>query len=159
MIRVITINAFCVLFCSVSIGFAQETNATSNSSQCLTPPYCSDAQRNDAGELINQDYFAAKQSRETIQLLQLVESYHTKNILPQISKGEYGGALNDIKYTLNRFPNHPLGLVLVGLYARLTKGYALAIPYYEKAIRLYPQNALTHAQYGAYMVTIGGIDG
>jgi len=125
---------------------------------CLTPPYCSDAKRNDAGELINQDYFVAKQSKETIQLLQLVDTYHTNNILPLIGKGEYGGALNDIKYTLNRFPNHPMGLILMALYARLTKGYALAPPYYDKAIRLYPQHALTHAQYGAYSVTTGSVD-
>jgi tetratricopeptide (TPR) repeat protein len=79
-------------------------------------------------------------------------------VLSQIGKNDYGGALSDIKYTLNRFPNHPVGLVLMGVYARLTKTYALAIPYFEKAIRLFPQHALTHAQYGAYMITLGSTD-
>jgi Tfp pilus assembly protein PilF len=88
----------------------------------------------------------------------LVEIAHTNRVLPQISSKNYGGALSDIKYTLNRFPNHPRGLVLIGLYARLTKTHALAMPYYEKAIRLYPQYALTRAQYGAYMVSLGDLD-
>jgi tetratricopeptide (TPR) repeat protein len=137
---------------------ASAQNLSPGGEQCLTPPYCSDAQRNAAGELINMDYFVAKQDSETTHLLNLVEVAHTNRVLPQISKNDYGGALSDIKYTLNRFPNHPLGLVLVGLYARLTKSYGLPVPYYEKAIRLFSQHALTHAQYGAYMVTLGTID-
>jgi Tfp pilus assembly protein PilF len=127
-------------------------------SQCFTPPYCSDAKRNDAGELINMDYFIANDDSETTHLLHLVEIAHTNRVLPQMSKNDYGGALSDIKYTLNRFPNHPRGLLLMGLYARLTKSYALVVPYYEKAIRLYPQHALTYAQYGAYMVTLGSVE-
>ena len=129
-----------------------------NLSQCLTPPYCSDSKRNDAGELINMDYFTAKDDTETTHLLHLVEIAHTNRVLPQISKNDYGGALSDIKYTLNRFPNHPRGLVLIGVYARLTKGYGLPVPYYEKAIRLFPQHALTHAQYGAYIIALGSIE-
>ena len=127
-------------------------------SQCSTPPYCSDAKRNDAGELINMDYFTAKDETETTHLLNLVEIAHTNKVLPQISKNDYGGALNDIKYTLNRFPNHPRGLVLIGVYARLTKGHGLPVPYYEKAIRLFPQHALTHAQYGAYIIALGSLE-
>lgn len=129
-----------------------------NLSQCLTPPYCSDSKRNDAGELINMDYFTAKDDSETTHLLHLVEIAHTNKVLPQIGKNDYGGALSDIKYTLNRFPNHPRGLVLMGLYARLTKSYSLVVPYYEKAIRLFPQYALTYAQYGAYMIMLGKVD-
>jgi tetratricopeptide (TPR) repeat protein len=129
-----------------------------NFTQCSTPPYCSDAKRNDAGELINMDYFTAQDETETTHLLNLVEIAHTNKVLPQISKNDYGGALSDIKYTLNRFPNHPRGLVLIGVYARLTKGYGLPVPYYEKAIRLFPQHALTHAQYGAYIIALGSIE-
>jgi Tfp pilus assembly protein PilF len=152
------LNAASALFILLGpvLGWTQEIFRSGE--QCLTPPYCSDAKRNNAGELINMDYFIAKQDSETTHLLHLVEVAHTNRVLPQISRNDYNGALSDIKYTLNRFPNHPLGLVLVGLYARLTKGYGLPVPYYEKAIRLFPQHALTHAQYGAYMVTLGSID-
>jgi tetratricopeptide (TPR) repeat protein len=104
------------------------------------------------------DFFVAKDDAETAHLLHLVEIAHTNRILPQISSKDYRGALSDIKYTLNRFPNHPRGLVLMGLYGRLMKTHALAMPYYEKAIRLYPQYALTRAQYGAYMVSLGNLD-
>jgi tetratricopeptide (TPR) repeat protein len=141
---------------SAVLGSAQEISQIAG--QCLTLPYCSDSKRNDAGELINMDYFIAKEDSETTHLLHLVETAHTNRVLSQIGKNDYGGALSDIKYTLNRFPNHPVGLVLMGVYARLTKTYALAIPYFEKAIRLFPQHALTHAQYGAYMITLGSTD-
>lgn len=148
-----------VLFIILGPASAWAQEMSLSGEQCLTPPYCSDAKRNDAGELINMDYFTAKQDSETTHLLRLVEIAHTNRVLPQISKNDYGGALTDIKYTLNRFPNHPVGLVLMGLYARLNKTYALAFPYFEKAIRLFPQHALTHAQYGAYMITLGSTDG
>jgi Tfp pilus assembly protein PilF len=104
------------------------------------------------------NYFNANENKETKHLLNLVEVAHTNRVLPQISQNDWGGALSDIKYTLNRFPNHPRGLLLMALYARLIKKYALVIPYYEKAIRLYPQYPLTYAQYGSYLVTLGNID-
>jgi Tfp pilus assembly protein PilF len=166
MIEPMAATVFFILLGAVS-GWAQESPRSSeqelsgggrNVNQCLTPPYCSDAKRNHAGELINMDYYVAKQDSETTHLLHLVEVAHTHRVLPQISKNDYGGALSDIKYTLNRFPNHPLGLVLIGVYAKLTKSYGLPVPYYEKAIRLFPQHAPTHAQYGAYMLTFGTID-
>jgi tetratricopeptide (TPR) repeat protein len=155
MMLVNTVASLAFIVSSVS-GSAQEISQIAE--QCLTPPYCSDSKRNDAGELINMDYFIANQDSETTHLLHLVEVAHTNRVLPQIGKNDYGGALSDIKYTLNRFPNHPVGLVHMGVYARLTKRYALAIPYFEKAIRLFPQHALTHAQYGAYMITLGSTD-
>jgi tetratricopeptide (TPR) repeat protein len=166
MIKPIVASFFLILLGAVS-GWAQESPRSSeqelsdggrNVNQCLTPPYCSDEKRNHAGELINMDYFVAKQDSETTHLLHLVEVAHTNRVLPQISKNDYGGALSDIKYTLNRFPNHPLGLILIGPYARLSKSYGVPVPYYERAIRLFPQHALTHAQYGAYMITLGNID-
>jgi Tfp pilus assembly protein PilF len=161
-----SVSILVVIVSSVSVFVAQypllggEQGSTweRNLSQCFTPPYCSDAKRNDAGELINMDYFTAGDDSETTHLLHLVEIAHTNRVLPQISKNDYAGALSDIKYTLNRFPNHPRGLLLMALYAKLTKGYGLVILYYEKAIRLYPQHALTHAQYGAYLVTMGNVD-
>ena len=91
-------------------------------------------------------------------MLYLVETAHTDRVLPQISRNDWGGAFSDIKYTLNRFPNHPRGLLLMALYGRLTKKHAFVIPYFEKAIRLYPEYALTYAQYGSYLVTVGNLD-
>lgn len=133
--------AFVILVC-VSTGYGQETLSY----------------RNAIGELINQDYFAAGQGADTTSLLLSVESYHVSKILPQLNDGNYEGALSDVKYTLNRFPNHPRGLALLGVYAKLTKAHSMAIPYYERAITLYPQYAVTRAQYGGYMVTIGHVD-
>jgi len=122
---------------------------------CDTPPYCSDAQRNALGELINQDYFLAGRDPEIRALLQIVEGAHTNRIQSDLMGGHLEVALPHIKYTLNRFPNHPKGLLLLGAYARLANNPSIAIPYYEKALRLYPQHAVTHAQYGSYLIDIG----
>jgi tetratricopeptide (TPR) repeat protein len=72
--------------------------------------------------------------------------------------GRFSNVLADLNYTLDKFPNHPKALLLLGSVARLIKSPALPIPYFEKAIQLYPQYALTHAQYGAYMTEIGSVE-
>ena len=43
---------------------------------------------------------------------------------------------------------------MLGIIARLSKRVSLPIPFYENAIRLYPQYPLTHVQYGSYLVDI-----
>jgi Tfp pilus assembly protein PilF len=116
-------------------------------------------ERNSAGTLINQDYFIANQYRETKELLYLLERHHlNQRVLTDFSAGRFNYALTDIQYILERMVNHPKALELMGSIARLTKAPSLPIPYYENALKLYPQYALTHAQYGAYLVDIGRID-
>src|SRR5262249_17285920 len=61
----------------------------------------------------------------------------------------------DCKYTLDRIANHPKGLALTGMVARLTKNPSFAILYYQRALKWYPQYAITHAQYGGFLVDIG----
>jgi tetratricopeptide (TPR) repeat protein len=48
--------------------------------------------------------------------------------------------------------------MLLSAVAKLTKTPSLAIPYYERALQLYPQHAITYAQYGQYLVDIGFIE-
>jgi tetratricopeptide (TPR) repeat protein len=103
------------------------------------------------------DYFTADQNPDTKHYLHLVEIAHTNKITDWVRQGRMNDAIADCKYTLDRFPNHPKGLMLVGMVAKLVKNPALAIAYYEKAIKLYPQYALTHAQYGMYLVDIGNM--
>jgi tetratricopeptide (TPR) repeat protein len=72
--------------------------------------------------------------------------------------GKYQYAIADLIYTLDRFVNHPKALQLMGSLAELTNGPSLAIPYYQRALKLYPQYALTHAQFGVYLVDTGHIN-
>ncbi len=100
------------------------------------------------------DYFTTPRDSE---LLYNVEKYHLSDetFMAKYKSGRYYYALQDLKFVLNYFPNHPNALMFMGSVAQLTKDSSLGITYYEKAIRLYPQYALTHAQYGEYLVNIG----
>lgn len=104
------------------------------------------------------DYFTARGDPATQEYLRLVEFAHTSKVMDWILQKRMNNALSDIKYTLERFPNHPKGLQLISSFAHLTKDPALPIPYFDNALRLYPQYALTRAQYGSYLVDIGRLN-
>jgi predicted Zn-dependent protease len=69
----------------------------------------------------------------------------------------YAYAQNDLLYTLRKFPNHPRALHMLGELGKATQDYGLPIVHFEKAIKLFPQYAYTHAQYGEYLVEIGAV--
>jgi len=103
----------------------------------------------------SHDYFTADQDPGIQTYLRIVDANHTEKVLGWVQQGRIGNAIDDLKYTLDRFPNHPKALMLMGSVAKITKKIPLAIAYYEKAIKLFPEYALTQAQYGAYLVDIG----
>lgn len=109
------------------------------------------------GTIVDQDYFTAKISPDVKELLRLVDTYHTDRVMESIKNHNMKMAMVDLEYTLTRFPNHPRALMFIGSVAKLTKNPSLAIPYYEKALKLYPQYAITHAQYGLYLLDSGNI--
>ena len=113
-------------------------------------------ERNGGGQLINQDYFTAKQYPEVQTSLSFVEGFHlNERVMKDFRAGYYSTVIGDLKYALDKFPNHPKALMLLGAAGILSKSPALAAPFYEKALRLYPQYALTNAQYGKYLIDIG----
>ena len=115
--------------------------------------------RNATGTLINQDYYTANFYPEVKGLLNLVERFHLdEKVFSNIRTGYFGPAITDLEYTLEKFPNHPVALQLLGSVARLTNAQTLGIVYYKKALSLYPQYAFTHAQYGSYLVDIGKVE-
>jgi len=107
---------------------------------------------------LDQDYFTANESPSLKNLLNSVDFNHTNKAMGFILKGQAHYAIQDLKYTLDTFPNHPRALQLMAVAAKQRKSPSLAIPFYEKALRLYPKYALTHAQYGEYLVDIGRVD-
>ncbi len=113
-------------------------------------------ERNGGGQLINQDYFTAKQFPEVQTSLNYVEGYHlNERVMKDFRAGYYSTVIGDLKYALDKFPNHPKALMLLSATSMLAKSPGLAAPFYEKALRLYPQYALTNAQYGKYLMDIG----
>jgi len=109
--------------------------------------------KSDAQEMLNMDYFDPQYKGKLI----TVESYHlTKETFwKKFESRQYNYALQDLSFVLRYFPNHPKALQLMELLGKITQQPHLAIGYYEKAVRLYPQYALTHAQYGNCLVDIG----
>ncbi len=87
-------------------------------------------------------------------LLINVDLNHTDRAAVSIGQADYRSAIADLAYTLARFPNHPRALMLLTAVSKLTDRPALPLVYFERALRLYPQYALTHAQYGGYLVQI-----
>ena len=87
-----------------------------------------------------------------------MESAHVRTIPDWIAKNRLDNAMGDIKYSLDRFPNHPVSLQQLSMVAQLTKNTVLAVNYFERAIALYPQYALTRAQYGLFLMSINKVD-
>lgn len=116
-------------------------------------------ERNEMGTLINQDYYTMDQHPETVALLRLVEYGHfSQPMFDNFRNGYYKSVMSDLKYTLERIANHPGALSLMSTVALVTKVNGLPVPFFEKALALYPQYAFTHAQYGYYLIEIGALD-
>ena len=106
----------------------------------------------------NYDYFTANLDPALAKYLSLVTHRHAgERVWAAYRAGRYPEAIADCKYALERFPNHPRALHLIGEIAKLTNQPTVTIPYYEYALRLYPQYAFTHAQYGNYLIDIGAV--
>lgn len=107
----------------------------------------------------NKDYFAHTGDREVKALLANVEEAHLgKGFWAYYRKGEYHYAVNDVKYVLLVFPNHPKALELLSLISLQTKKPSLPLPWFQKAVTMFPQHALTRAQFGAYLTEIGEVE-
>lgn len=122
----------------------------------LTTPVMAQVANNPA-TMSYHDYFTADQDGVG-QYMRIVESAHVVTIPRWLSQNRVGDAMSDIRYTLDRFPNHPVSLQQLSMVAQMMKNRALAVGYFERAIKLFPQYALTHAQYGLYLASTGDAD-
>ena len=104
------------------------------------------------------DYFAASKDPQTKTYIYHIENAHIDRVVGWIRKGRMGDALENLKYALDRVPNHSKGLHLLFVYAKINKDPLVANFYYQRALKFYPQYALTHAQYGLFLANFGAID-
>ena len=107
---------------------------------------------------IVSDYFTAHEDFEVFRDLNLIDGDHTDKVLRWIRNSRIDMAIADIKFTLARFPNHPRALLLMESVARVSKVPHLPLPYYEHALEVFPQYAVTYGQYGRYLAEIGEVD-
>jgi predicted Zn-dependent protease len=104
------------------------------------------------------DYFTAAQNSGVLHYLRTIDSYHTDKVVKALGEGRLRNALDDLNYTLDRFPNHARALMIVKNVAQHTKNPSFGYPYFERALALFPSYAMTHAQYGDYLVDFQQFD-
>ena len=109
---------------------------------------------------INRNYFTRGTDGFTQELLANAERNHLaqENFWKNYKAGELHYALEDLKYVLLVFPNHPRALHLMTLVCKTMKDSTTPIVYFEKAVRMFPNEPYTFAQYGAYLVSTGDVE-
>ncbi len=110
---------------------------------------------------VGNDYFAHHTDAHLKELLAKVERAHLagSNFYAKWNAGDIQYALGDLNYTLWVFPNHPKALHYMCAIAKTTEEYSLPIEPFQTALEKFPQHAITHAQFGRYLVEIGEIEG
>jgi tetratricopeptide (TPR) repeat protein len=109
--------------------------------------------KSDVQAVTPRDYFDPKNK---VALVTVEKNHLTKETFwKEFESRQYHYAIMELRFVLRNFPNHPKALQLMELIGKLTNQPHLVIPYYEKAVGLYPQYAITHAQYGNYLVDTG----
>src|SRR6185295_2521813 len=90
------------------------------------------------------DYFSADHSPGSY--LKILESEHVARFQERLGKGDTSWVWSDIVYTLDRFANHPQGLQQLSQMAQMLRRNSAALKYFQLAVDLYPQYAMTWAQ-------------
>lgn len=84
-------------------------------------------------------------------LLENVEKYHLQQGIDKIKKGQFEYAWSEFAFMLHYFPNHPLALQHISSLSRQIEKTPRAQKYFDRAIKLYPQESTTYALYGIFM--------
>jgi Tfp pilus assembly protein PilF len=98
------------------------------------------------------DYFAPATKQHEKAYHHFAQVNHLDKILPHLAADRVQYAIDELRYTLNAFPNHPRALMLVKPVENAAKRVVFGVAPFEHALSLYPQYAITHAQYGWYLV-------
>tara|TARA_R110002110_G_scaffold415858_2_gene658576 strand:+ start:10939 stop:11526 length:588 start_codon:yes stop_codon:yes gene_type:complete len=84
-------------------------------------------------------------------LLENVEKYHLQQGIDKIKKGQFEYAWSEFAFMLHYFPNHPIALQHISSLAMQVEKNSRAQKYFDRAIKLYPQESATYALYGIFM--------
>ncbi len=105
------------------------------------------------------DYYAAKLDTTVAQLLHNVEQYHIQPGLDQFKNKRYGAAWQDFDFILRYFPNHPRALLLMAELCQVYRApQCNAEAYFDKALRMNPNNAGTYLLKGLHQQKLGKLD-
>jgi tetratricopeptide (TPR) repeat protein len=88
-------------------------------------------------------------------LLQKVEKYHLQQGISQAKQGKFEYAWSEYAFMLHYFPNHPRALQLMGELSIQMEQTSRAMKYFERALSLYPDDAVTYGLYGKFLHKMG----
>lgn len=105
----------------------------------------------------NYDFYSTGTNPDARRYLGLAEEYHLTNTTfwERYRLRDWVRARGELIFILRIVPNHPKVLYLLEAVASEMEDVTYPIAYYERALRLYPQHAITRARYGRYLVRIG----
>ena len=103
------------------------------------------------------DYYSTDTDPDARRYLGLAEQYHLTNTTfwERYRVKDWVRARGELVFILRIVPNHPKVLYLLEAVASEMEDVTYPIAYYEHALQLYPQHAITRARYGRYLVRIG----
>ena len=100
------------------------------------------------------DYFDPLKQNLLFQL----KRNHLDPGLRELEHRQLAQAQADVDFILRYVPNHAEGLALNEAIAKARKLPEMAIGAYVRALELYPGHAITHAQFGSYLLDLGRVD-
>jgi tetratricopeptide (TPR) repeat protein len=90
-------------------------------------------------------------------IVRSVELNHLGRAINQMHEKRWPGARADLEFILRYVANHPQALSLLSEVCFKVKEPDCAQPFFDNALRLYPETASTHAAYGAYLHRLGNV--
>ena len=100
------------------------------------------------------DYF----DPEKRQLLVQLKRYHLDAAVKDMNDRKLNIAQAEVDFVLRWVPNHVEGLLVNEAIAKAKGLPELALGRYVRALELYPNHAITHMQFGAYLLDLGRVD-
>ena len=92
------------------------------------------------------------------QLLVQLKRYHLDAAIKDMNDRKLNIAQAEIDFVLKWVPNHVEGLLVNEEIAKAKGAPELALGRYVRALEMYPDHAITHAQFGAYLLELGRVD-
>ena len=106
-----------------------------------------------------KNYFKKDVDKETLRVVMEVEKYHLGNTFWNNYRGrDMHAAADDMKFILRYVPNHPKALLLLSGIGKITGAPSMASPYFQTALKLFPEEALTNAQFGNFLLELAQVE-
>lgn len=112
-----------------------------------------------AAQATDNDYYQARATPQTTELLTAVEKYHLQPGIDKMRSKFYSAAWGDFNFILNYFPNHPRALMLMAELCDLWRNPKCNMgPHFDKALQRTPESEGLHLTKGAYLQKRGRLD-